>query len=500
MIIMNAFYEVEKMQKVKFNKTKHLLIGLMCGVFLGSVVAANADTAAAGSAAVNGGQTQISAPGSAPVINFSKANDNSSANASGKAAPAQDVMLKPQQIQIQQEGQSSSSSSLLQQPTTTNTANNSAASANTATPTPSQVASSVPSLVPAPPDFDLKAYILIDANSGAVIAEKNADMRLPQASLTKLTSLYLIANALKTGQLHMNDQVPISENAWRVGGSRMFIKVGSTVPVHQLINGVVIASGNDSTVAMAEFLAGSEQTFVKIMNQVAAQLGMKNTSYSDSNGLPADNHYSSARDLAILAHAWIRDFPKYYSWFGQKWFTFNNIKQPNRNRLLWRDPSADGMKTGHTSLAGYCLVGSAVRNGTRLIAVILGAPNDSGRFNDAEALLTYGFRFFETHKVFAANQSLTSPRVLFGKANHVDAGVLRDFYVTVPVNQYGRIKVSIELPKKIVAPLKKGQAVGVIKAKIDGKVVANEPLLALTDVPEAGIFGKTFDYFVAMMH
>lgn len=488
------FYEVGKMQKVKFNsKAKHLFIGLVCGIFLGSVVAANADTVSTGNAAVNaannGGQAQLSVPSSAPVINFNKANDNSGANASAsgynKAAPVQDVMLKPQQIQIQQGGQANSNASV---------------SANTAMPTPSQVASSVPSLVPAPPDFDLKAYILVDANSGAVIAEKNADMRLPQASLTKLTSLYLIASALKSGQLHMTDQVPISENAWRVGGSRMFIKVGSTVPVQQLINGVVIASGNDSTVAMAEFLAGSEQTFVKIMNQVAAQLGMKNTNYSDSNGLPADNHYSSARDLAILARAWIRDFPEYYSWFGQKWFTFNNIKQPNRNRLLWRDPSADGMKTGHTSLAGYCLVGSAVRNGTRLIAVILGAPNDSARFNDAAALLTYGFRFFETHKVFAANQALANPRVLFGKANHVDAGVLRDFYVTVPVNQYGRIKVSIELPKKIVAPLKKGQAVGVIKAKIDGKLVANEPLLALTDVPQAGIFGRTIDYFVSMLH
>ena len=279
---------------------------------------------------------------------------------------------------------------------------------------PTAAAVKMPGFIPAPPDFDAKAYILIDANSGHIIAEKNADQHLAPASLTKVMTLYLIAQALSAGQTHLTDMVNVSEEAWRAGfgGSRMFIKVGTTVSVQDLISGIATASGNDATVAIAEHLAGSEQGFVNLMNQTARKLGMDNTNFTDSNGLPNNSHYSTARDLSVLSKAWIANFPEYYPWFKERWMTYNSIKQPNRNRLLWRDSSVDGLKTGHTNDAGYCLVVSAVRNGgMRLISVILDAKSDEARTKYSEALLNYGFRFFETRKLFAANTKLVSPRV-----------------------------------------------------------------------------------------
>jgi len=351
----------------------------------------------------------------------------------------------------------------------------------------------VPSIVPLPPSYPIAGYILIDAYSGNVLVEKNADAHLPPASLTKIMTLYLIADALKSGKIHFIDQVTISENAWRKGGSRMFIKVGSMVPIQALVAGIVTASGNDATVAMAEYLAGSEEVFVNLMNQTAATLGMKDTHYVDSNGLPEPTHYSSARDIANLARAWIFNFPEYYPWFKEKWFEYNGIKQPNRNRLLWHDASVDGMKTGHTDEAGYCLVASAVRNNMRLIAVVMGAASDKARTIDAEGLLNYGFRFFETHKLYDAHRTLITPRVWFGQNKYLALGLKDDFYVTTPIGQYKNLKVTAQVDHDLRAPIKEGAKCGELNVILNGKLLAAEPLIALHDDLRSGFFGVTWD-------
>lgn len=370
---------------------------------------------------------------------------------------------------------------------------------------PSSVSSIAPSnnipvTVPNPPDLNVKSYILIDARSGNVLAEKNSDTRLPPASLTKLMTLYIAAQDLKKGQIHMTDQVTISENAWRMGGSRMFIKVGSTVPLQQLIDGVVIASGNDAAFAIAEFIGGNEPSFVKQMNQTAKDLNLENTNFSDSNGLPADNHYSSAHDLSKLARSWILDLPEYYRWFQQKWITFNGIKQPNRNRLLWRDPSVDGMKTGHTDEAGYCFVGSAVRNDMRLIVVIMGAPSDSTRFNNAEALLNYGYRYYESHKLYSVDKPLTKKRVWFGKTKMLALGLKRDLYATTQVGDYKDLKASLIANKDLQAPIAKGQIVGTVNVTLKDKIISSEPLVAMEDVERTGFFGSFFEHIALFFH
>jgi len=351
-------------------------------------------------------------------------------------------------------------------------------------------------IIPAAPDFDVKAFILIDANSGFSITEKNADLRLPPASITKLMTLFLVANALKSGQIHLSDMVTISENAWRKGGSRMFIKVGSQVSVQDLINGIAIASGNDATVAMAEYLAGTEENFVALMNQTAIKMGMQNTHFVDSNGLPEPSHYSSARDIAILARTWINTFPEYYPWFKQKWIMFNGIKQPNRNRLLWRDPSVDGIKTGHTDEAGYCLVVSGLRNGMRLISVVLGAKGDQARTNYTEALLNYGFRFYETRKLFTANTPLPniSAKVWLGKESHMPLGVARDLYATAPIGETKGLQANAKVTNNLRAPIAKGQVCGTINILQHDKVISSQPLIALNDNPKANFFVVLFDY------
>jgi serine-type D-Ala-D-Ala carboxypeptidase (penicillin-binding protein 5/6) len=355
-------------------------------------------------------------------------------------------------------------------------------------------------MIPAPPTIDAKGYILIDAQNGEILAGNNLDTKLPPASMTKLMALYLYAKALQNGQLHFEDQVRISENAWRMEGSRMFIKVGSTVPAEELINGIVIASGNDATVALAEFLAGSEPAFVEIMNKTAKNLGMFNTNYQDSNGLPALNHYSSPRDMATLAKVWIHDFPQYYPWFSQKWITYNGIKQPNRNRLLWRDSSADGIKTGHTDEAGFCLTASAKRNNARLIAVIMGAAGDEARFSATEALLNYGFRFFETHKLYDANVPLVQQKVWLGKNSTVPLGVKDGLYVSVPIHQYQNLKASLTLDEKLVAPIKKGSVCGMVKVSLNDQPILLAPVVALKDVAKGGVISGIFDRFLMLFH
>ena len=365
---------------------------------------------------------------------------------------------------------------------------------------PLLTSSGIPNIVPTPPDFPVKGFILIDANSGNVLAEKNADTHLPPASLTKIMTLYLTAQALKDGKIHFDDQVRISENAWHKGGSRMFIKVGSTVPVKELIDGIVIASGNDATVAMAEYLAGTEDTFANLMNQTAASLGMRDTHYVDSNGLPEPNHYSTSRDIATLAKEWILTFPEYYPWFKQQWIEYNGIKQPNRNRLLWHDSSVDGMKTGHTDDAGYCLVASALRNNMRLIAVIMGATSEKLRLDDAEGLLNYGFRFFESHKLYNAGVTLVKPRMWYGKENAIALGVKRDFYVTVPVGQYKNLKAKLDINQDLQAPIVKEQECGKLNITLDGKIISSAPLVALQDNPRAGVFSRSWDRLVRLFN
>ncbi len=360
-------------------------------------------------------------------------------------------------------------------------------------PVPVAATPAITTVIPSPPDFDAKSYILMDANSGYVIAEKNANLRASLASVTKVMSLYVVAKTLRAGQIHLNDQVTVSENAWRTGGSRMFIKVGTNVTVEDLIKGMVVASGNDATVAMAERIAGTEQAFAGLMNQEARNLKMKDTNYFDGSGLN-DSNYSTAFDLAALAKAWVLDFPEYYPWFKEKWEVYNGIRQPNRNRLLWRDASVDGIKTGHTNEAGYCLIASAIRNGMRLIVVVMGAKNDSARANNSMALLNYGFRFFETRKLFAANANMAKPKVWFGKDSEVALGLPEDLYVTLPAGQHKNIKAKAIINGELKAPIIKGNSYGVIKVSLDDKVIATKPLVALKDNPRANFLFVGFDY------
>lgn len=348
-------------------------------------------------------------------------------------------------------------------------------------------------ITPSAPTLDATGYILMDATSGKILAIKNADTRLPPASLTKLMSLYIISSAIKNGQIHMEDKVRISTKAWKTEGSRMFVKVGDEVPLKDLLQGIIVASGNDATVALAEYVAGSEETFAAMMNQTAKQLGMTNSHFVDSTGLPNKDHYSSAHDLAILTQAYIRDFPEDYSFYSEKWFTYNGIRQPNRNRLLWRYQYADGLKTGHTDEAGYCLVGSAKKDGMRLISVVMGEKNDAARTEDSIRLMTYGFRFFETHKLYNAQTPLVQARIWRGEKSETPLGVTEDMYVTVPAGQYKRLQASLDLNSALRAPIAKGQVCGTLNLTINNQLIASTPLIALESNPEGGFLRRAAD-------
>lgn len=352
------------------------------------------------------------------------------------------------------------------------------------------------SIIPAPPNVNAKGFILMDANTGLILAGKNIDTPMPPASLTKLMTLYQIASALKANRLSLNDPINVSEKAWRTGGSKMFIKVGEQVPVDKLIQGIAVVSGNDACVAMAEHIAGSEEAFTDLMNHTAKLLGMKNTHYTDATGLPDPQHYSTPRDLALLTKAIINQFPEYYGWYSQKSFEYNGIKQPNRDILLWRDPTIEGMKTGHTEEAGYCLVSTASRNGMRLIAVIMGSTSTRARADASLALLNYGFRFYESKKIFAANTVVKSPRVWFGKNKTEPVGVLKDVYVTLPTGQLAKTQATITLDHWIKAPIKKGQTMGMALIKLDNKDYLSAPLVALKDNPKGGLFSRFEDHII----
>lgn len=347
--------------------------------------------------------------------------------------------------------------------------------------------------VPAPPQIDASGYLLIDVDSGRVLAEKNADQRLDPASLTKIMTAHVVFTELRSGHLTMDEKVLISQKAWKMPGSRMFIEVGNQVPVSDLLNGLIIQSGNDSSVALAEHIAGSEETFAAMMNQHAKELGMKNTHFVNATGLPDPEHYTTPRDIARVSEATIRDFPEYYPLYAHKEFTYNGIRQPNRNLLLWRDPSVDGIKTGHTEDAGYCLVASAKRDGQRLISVVMGTQSDKARAASSQALLNYGFRFFETHRLYGASQALTKVRVWKSAPENVDAGLNKDLYVTIPRNEYDRLQARTEINPKLMAPFAKGDVVGKLVVELDGELLSESPIVVLQDAPVGSLWRRIVD-------
>lgn len=348
-------------------------------------------------------------------------------------------------------------------------------------------------LIPSPPQIAGSSWMLMDPLSGRVIMEQNSDERLPPASLTKMMTAYIVERELDEGRIAMNDMVPISVKAWRTEGSRTFVQEGTTVPVETLLKGVIIQSGNDASVALAEYIAGSEDAFVDIMNQQAKELGMDNTQFQNATGLPAENHYSTAEDMAILARAIIEDYPENYPLYAEKHFTYNNIRQPNRNTLLWRDDSVDGLKTGHTEEAGYCLVASAKRDQTRMIATVMGTNSEDARAQEVQKMLNYGFRYYETERLFRGGQELVESRVWGGDQDQVSVGMPEDVFVTIPRGSREQLESVVDLDSVIKAPIKVGDELGRVKVTLDGETLVDEPVLALNDVQEGGLFKRLWD-------
>lgn len=350
-----------------------------------------------------------------------------------------------------------------------------------------------PALIPAPPQIAAKSYILMDANSGEIIVEENSKEQLPPASLTKMMTAYIVEYEIAQGNITPNDDVLVSVEAWRTGGSKMFIKEGTRVPLEDILKGIVIQSGNDASIAVAEHIAGSEGAFADIMNQHAQILGMSGSHFVNATGLPSDDHYSSAFDLARLARAIIQDFPEQYGLYSEKYFTYNNIRQPNRNRLLWRDKSVDGLKTGHTDAAGYCLVASAKRDDMRLISVVMGTTSEEARARETQKLLNYGFRYYETHELYQTGQVLLDSKVWAGQSDVLNLGVAKDVVVTIPRGQKGNLEAVLDVDSVIKAPVSTGQEFGRIKVTLNGELVVDEPLIALQPVEEGGFFKRIWD-------
>jgi serine-type D-Ala-D-Ala carboxypeptidase (penicillin-binding protein 5/6) len=366
-----------------------------------------------------------------------------------------------------------------------------------AAPAPAALSDALP-VPPAPAPKVSKAWILMDFATGQVLAGENYDERVEPASITKVMTSYVIAAEMAAGKVKATDQVMMSEHAWREGGagtegSYSGFEVNKTAPLVEMEKGMVVQSGNDAAIALAEHVAGSEEAFASLMNAYAKRIGMKGSHFVNPHGLSDPDHYTTAHDLALLGRALIRDFPVAYSYNKIKEYTVGPITQPNRNLLLWRDPSVDGIKTGHTSSAGYCLMASAKRGDQRLISVVMGDTSENQRAVDSQALLNWGFRFYETHRLYEANKQVAKQKVWKGAVDEVQLGVAEPMLVSTPRGKYNQLKASMEIPKTLVAPIAKGQKIGTVKVALDGKIVAQRPLIALNAVEEGGFFKRMWD-------
>lgn len=354
-------------------------------------------------------------------------------------------------------------------------------------------AGATPITVPSPPTLDARAWLLVDYHSGRVLAEHNSNVRIEPASLTKMMTAYVILHAMEDGSIKLQDEVRISEKAWKMKGSRMFVEVNTQVTVEELLKGMIVQSGNDATVALAEHVAGSEDGFVQLMNQYAAKLGMVDTHFTNSTGWPNENHYTTAHDLAILSRALIKEFPEHYDWYDIKEYTYNKIRQFNRNRLLWLDDRVDGIKTGHTESAGYCLVASAKEKDMRLISVVIGTKSDKARASASRKLLNYGFRFYETFLLHAANKPLKEMRIWKGEKEMLPLGLAKDLYITIPRGQRNKVKANMTVETMLVAPARKDQQYGTVNIMLGDKEIATRPLIALETVPEGSLWHRLVD-------
>jgi D-alanyl-D-alanine carboxypeptidase (penicillin-binding protein 5/6) len=356
-----------------------------------------------------------------------------------------------------------------------------------------QTALAAPRIIPAPPQLATEGHILLDAATGTVIIEENAEMRLPPASLTKIMTSYIIASEIQQGRISLDDLVPISVKAWKMEGSRMFVREGTEVKVADLIRGIVIQSGNDASVAMAEFIAGDEDAFADVMNQVAQKLGMTRTQFKNATGLPDEGHYTTAKDLSILARALIRDFPEHYKVYKEKYFSYNDIRQANRNSLLWRDDAVDGMKTGHTQAAGFCLVASAEKKDMRLVSVVMGATSERSRSTESQKLINYGFRYFESVKLYDGLESLRRVKVWGGLHESLDVGIEAPARLTIPTGARGALAAEVTLDPVIKAPVSQGQTLGLLRISLEGETLLERPVVALNGVDEAGLVSSLID-------
>ncbi len=347
--------------------------------------------------------------------------------------------------------------------------------------------------IPAPPQIAASSYILMDFHTGELIAESNSDALVEPASITKLMTSYVVFHALEEGLISIDDQVRVSEKAWRTGGSKMYIEVGKEVSVADLLRGMIVQSGNDASIALAEHVAGSEESFASLMNEYARTLGMEHSHFENATGLPAEGHVTTARDSAKIARAIIEEFPQYYGLYSEREFTYGEIRQPNRNGLLWRDDSVDGLKTGHTEAAGYCLVSSAARGSMRLIAVVMGAPGTDSRLDSSQALLNYGFRFYETRKLFSGGDEVSQSRVWKGASEVVSVGVLNDIYITAPRGRDDALAANAQLEKQLIAPVAPGEVVGTLEISYDGTLKREVPLITLGDVAEGSMWKRIVD-------
>ncbi len=354
--------------------------------------------------------------------------------------------------------------------------------------------------VPVPPQIAATGHLLMDFHSGEVLAENNADKRLEPASLTKIMTAYTVFKELEEGNITLNDQVLVSKKAWKTPGSRMFIEVGKQVSVDDLIHGMIISSGNDACVALAEHVAGSEESFAALMNKHALELGMENSHFTNSTGLPDPNLYTTPEDILKVTRAIIREFPQFYPLYSIKAYSYNDIKQKNRNLLLWRDSSVDGVKTGHTEAAGYCLVTSAKRDNMRLMSVVMGTASDQARAKESQTLLNFGFRFFQTHRLFNARQPLKELRVWKGDSDHLNLGLEEDLYITIPRGSYDKLVARIRIEDNILAPVSQGQVLGRVILEHDGETIKEAPLVALHNVREGGIIHNLIDQVLMVFH